>query len=105
MDLEQVRPEEREIDYEERASDRDGVRSRPPPDLACHEEEQDGRDRHRHRDRDTVRRRQVARCAEAEYEPDGGEHQRPVDAWDVDLADLRGRCVGDAHRWPVPKLY
>jgi len=93
--LQGVGDEERGIDDEEYPSNGDTGGEAPLPDLA-HGDQQQGRGhQHRRRYRDAVGGGKVVGLAESDGEPDGDDHQHPVDRADIDLPVALCRCLGD----------
>ena len=103
-DLHDVRPEEGEVDDEERDRDRERHGLRDLPGLAGVDVEEDRRDPHRRRHRDAVGCRERAGALEREDEPDAGDGEGPVDRRQVDLPDLLLGRVGDLQARHVAEL-
>ena len=70
------------------AAHRQDPPARPAPPVARHGAEQEGGDRHGAGDRDAVRGGEAAGRPEREHQQHAGHAQDPVDAREVDLADL-----------------
>src|SRR5204863_6263252 len=104
-ELDDVGPEEGEVDREERACQRAGPQRRPVPALARNGVEQHGRYRHRSRHGDAVRGTEGVRRFEAENEKQAADHQRCVDLRDINLAHRRPRRVNDGDARAVVKLH
>ncbi len=78
---------------------------RPPPPVPNDAVEQQRRDHHRRGDGDAVRRREGARRAETDDEPDASDHQQPVHERHVHLADVVRRRVEDLEARQVVELH
>ncbi len=93
--LREVGHEEARIDDHKGAGYSAGRCDAPPPHLAHGDEEERGREEHRGRDSDAVGGGEVVGLAETDREPEGHQHQQPIDAADVDLAVACGRSLRD----------
>ena len=96
-DLHAVGRDERKVDYAKAPGHQPGQRQVPAPDLAHGDEQQDRGQRHRQRHRDAIGRGQVVGLPEPERQPDGDDHQQPIDGADIDLAVALARGLRDPH--------
>ena len=67
----------------------------PLPDLAHGDEQQRRSHQHRGRDGDPVGRGEIVGLAEADRQPEGDEHQQPIDGTHVNLTVAFGRSLRD----------
>ena len=84
-DLGEIGKEEGAVDDKKEACDCAGCQQAPAPDLAHRNEKQRRRDQHRQRNGDAVGGCQIVGFAEPDGQPDGDDHQQPVDDANIDL--------------------
>ena len=98
--------EERGVDQHERRQRRaTAFGRRPPPPIPNDAVEEHRGDQHRRGDGDAVRRREGARRAETDDQPDASDHQQPVHERHVDLTDVLRRRVEDLEARQVVELH